>query len=111
MISAVDVTTLVLLLIGVFFFIVGTIGLLRFPDVFTRLHATTKSDTLGAVAILTGLGLYSGGFFTATKMLLIIVFIFWANPTAAHAIAKAAYLSGEQPYEGTLDDAYGRDIK
>jgi multicomponent Na+:H+ antiporter subunit G len=106
----VDVITLALLLIGVFFFIVGTVGLLRLPDVFTRLHATTKSDTLGAVSVLTGLALYSGEFFTGAKMFLMIVFIFLANPTAAHAIAKAAYLSGERPYEGTLEDAYGRDI-
>jgi multicomponent Na+:H+ antiporter subunit G len=110
-ISAVDVTTLVLLLIGVFFFIVGTVGLLRLPDVYTRMHATTKSDTLAVVAILTGLALYSGEFFTAAKMFLIIIFTTLTNPTAAHAIARSAYLSGELPYEGTLEDAYGRDIK
>ncbi len=105
----VDFFTLALLIIGVFFLTVGTIGLLRLPDVYTRIHATTKCDTLGAVSVLMGLALYSGDFFVNTKMLLIIVFMFWANPTAAHTIAKAAYLSGERPYKGTLEDAYGRD--
>jgi multicomponent Na+:H+ antiporter subunit G len=106
----IDAITLVLLLTGVFFFIVGTIGLLRLPDVYTRMHATTKSDTLGAVSLLTGLALYSGDFFTWAKMLIIIVFIFWANPTSSHAIARSAYLSGERPFEGTTEDAYGGDL-
>lgn len=109
--TLVDLLTVALLAVGVFFFIVGTIGLIRLPDVFTRMHATTKGDTLGAVSILIGLALYSGDFFTAVKMFIIIVFLFWANPTASHAIAKAAYKSGERPCEDTLDDAYGRDIE
>jgi len=108
--SLVDMATLLLLLTGLFFFTVGTIGLLRLPDVFTRMHATTKCDTLGAVSIITALALYSGHSLTAAKMMLIVVFIFIANPTAAHAIAKAAYLSGERPCELTSEDAYGRDM-
>jgi multicomponent Na+:H+ antiporter subunit G len=75
----IDAITLVLLLMGIFFFVVGTIGLLRLPDVYTRMHATTKSDTLGAISLLMGLALYSGDFFTWAKMLIIIVFMFWAN--------------------------------
>jgi multicomponent Na+:H+ antiporter subunit G len=75
------------------------------------MHATAKSDTFGAASILAGLALYSGDFFTGSKMLIIIVFIVVANPTAAHAIAKAAYLSGERPYVDTVVDEYGRDIK
>ncbi len=107
----VDILTLALLFVGVFFFFVGTLGLLRFPDVFTRMHATTKSDTLGAASILAGLALYSGDFFTGSKMLIIIVFTVIGNPTAAHAIAKAAYISGERDYEGIVVDEYGRDIE
>ncbi|RMF90018.1 MAG: monovalent cation/H(+) antiporter subunit G [Methanobacteriota archaeon] len=106
-----DMLTIAAMAVGLFFLTVGVVGLLRFPDVYTRMHATTKCDTLGAASVLIGLGLYSGDLFTVAKMLLIIVFIFVANPTAAHAIAKAAYLSGEKPYEGTLEDAYGGDLR
>jgi multicomponent Na+:H+ antiporter subunit G len=107
----VDILTLALLFVGVFFFFVGTVGLLRLPDVFTRMQATTKCDTLGAVSILAGLALYSGDFFTGSKMLIIIVFTVVANPTATHAIAKATYLSGERPYEGTQVDEYMGEIE
>lgn len=102
--------TLLLLSTGVFFFIVGTVGLLRLPDVYTRMHATTKADTLGAVSILLGLAIYSLDVFTALKMVIIVVFIFIANPTASHAIAKAAYQSGEKPFDKEMKDAYGEDI-
>jgi len=107
--NLIDIVTLALLGNGIFFFFVGTVGLLRLPDVFTRMHATTKCDTLGAASILAGLALYSADFFTGGKMVLIIVLAVIANSTSAHAIARSAYLSGEKPYEGTLEDAYGRD--
>ena len=94
-----------------FFFFVGTVGLLRLPDVFTRMHATTKCDTLAAASVLAGLALYSADFFTASKMVLIIIFAVIANSTAAHAISKAAYLSGERPCEAMVIDEYGRDRK
>jgi multicomponent Na+:H+ antiporter subunit G len=108
--TAGDILILSLFILGIFFFIVGTIGLLRLPDVFTRMHATTKSDSLGAAAILAGLALYSGDIFTGLKMLLIIIFIGIASPTAAHSIARASYISGERPYEGTTEDVYGADL-
>ncbi|MFV2040557.1 MAG: monovalent cation/H(+) antiporter subunit G [Candidatus Hydrothermarchaeales archaeon] len=107
--NLIDIATLALLGNGLFFFFVGTIGLLRLPDVFTRMQATTKCDTLGAVSVLAGLTIYSSDFFTASKMVLIIIFAVIANSTAAHAISKAAYISGEQLYEGTVIDEYGRD--
>ncbi len=107
--NLVDIATLALLGNGLFFFFVGTIGLLRLPDVFTRMQATTKCDTLGAASVLAGLALYSGDFFIWSKMLLIIIFAVIANSTAAHAISKAAYLSGERPCVETVVDEYGRD--
>ncbi|MEE8168575.1 MAG: monovalent cation/H(+) antiporter subunit G [Candidatus Hydrothermarchaeales archaeon] len=102
----IDIVVLALLLMGVFFFVIGTIGLLRFPDVYTRMHATTKCDTLGAISIFLGLAIYSGLSFTSFKILLIIVFIVWVNPTTAHAIAKAAYVSGVELWEGSVVDEY-----
>lgn len=78
-----------LIFAGVFFFTVGVVGLLRFPDVYTRLHATTKCDTLGAGLILIGL-ILQGSPAVAVKLLLIIILLWITNPTAAHVIARAA---------------------
>lgn len=74
---------------GLFFFLVGTAGLLRFPDVMTRIHSAAKCDTLGALLCITALILYSGGGFISLKLILIIVFLWTTNPTATHIIAKA----------------------
>lgn len=74
---------------GVFFFAVGVVGLMRFPDVYTRLHATTKCDTLGAGLMLIGLML-QGSPTVAVKLLIIIILLWITNPTAAHVIARAA---------------------
>ncbi|NLC12299.1 MAG: monovalent cation/H(+) antiporter subunit G [Firmicutes bacterium] len=90
-----------LIILGIFFFCVGVIGLLRFPDVYTRLHATTKCDTLGAGLVLLGLALQTN-FFTAIKLLLLIIFIWLTNPTGAHIIAKVAYLRNTPMTEGSF---------
>ncbi|MFW6006910.1 MAG: monovalent cation/H(+) antiporter subunit G [Bacillota bacterium] len=76
---------------GLFFFFVGTIGLIRMPDIYTRMHASTKCDTLGVSLILTGLMINLGFTWISLKLILIIVFIWLTNPTAAHAIGRAAY--------------------
>ncbi len=83
--------TLFILVCGLFFFMVGLMGLLRFPDPYTRLHATTKCDTLGLGLILFSLILYQGLTPPSIKLAIIIVFIWLSNPTGAHAIAKAAH--------------------
>jgi multicomponent Na+:H+ antiporter subunit G len=76
---------------GVFFLIVGAIGVIRLPDFFCRLHSAGKCDTLGQALVLIGLILYEGASFVSLKMGLIIVFIAIANPTATHSLAKAGY--------------------
>lgn len=93
------------LLLGTFFFTAGTIGLLRFPDFYSRMHATGKCDTLGALLALIGLVLFAlydqfslMGFLTSIKIMFIFVFIFLANPTATHAIARAAFDIGMLPW-------------
>ena len=73
---------------GLFFFIVGTLGILRFPDALTRAHGAAKCDTLGAALCLVGLMIYSGINTASLKLLLVIVFIWVTNPTATHAIAR-----------------------
>lgn len=84
---------------GVFFFLVGTLGLIRLPDAFTRMHATTKCDTLGAGLVLVALMVHQGLHMISLKLLVILVFIWITNPTAAHIIAKAAYHSQDKPPE------------
>ena len=88
------ILSIILIIVGTFFLLTGTIGLLRLPDFYTRMHATAKCDTLGILAILFGLVFYNGFTFGSIKILLIAVFIFMTSPTATHAITRAALRSG-----------------
>ena len=96
---------MVLISIGIFFLTAGTIGFLRFPDFYSRIHATGKSDTLGAFLSLAGLALYNlhqglslAGLLLSIKIMLIAVFWFLANPTAAHALSRAAFEAEVKPW-------------
>lgn len=84
-----DLISLTFMVGGLFFFFVGTVGLIRLPDVLTRMHATTKCDTLGAGLIVVGVVLYLGFTLASLKALLMLAFIWLTNPTAVHIIAKA----------------------
>lgn len=86
-----ELIILVLALSSCFFFLVGTTGLIRLPDVFSRMHATTKSDTLGAGLALLALIVYKGFDPVSLKLLVVLIFILITNPVSAHIIAKAAY--------------------
>lgn len=77
---------------GLFFFMVGTLGILRFPDIFTRAHSAAKCDTLGTVLCLLSLIIYNGFNVISLKILLILVFVWVTNPTATHLIARAEYI-------------------
>lgn len=97
--------SVVLMLAGVFFFTTATIGILRFPDFFTRMHAAGKGDTLGALLLLGGVALYNlaGGLslsavLVSIKIMFIAIFIFVTNPASCHAIIKAALDSGMEPW-------------
>ena len=87
-----------LVIIGVFLFVSGTLGLIRLPDFYCRMHATGKCDTLGALLSLTGLALYNGFNLVSLKIIFIVVFIFLANPTATHAIGRAALVNNVRPW-------------
>ncbi len=92
------------LLTGLFFFTIGVIGVLRFPDFYSRLHAAGKSDSLAAVLVIIAAALYQlqdlsfGSILVACKILLIAVFIYVASPTATHAITKTALVIGVTPW-------------
>ncbi len=98
----IDLVSLLSLIGGLFFLFVGTVGLLRLPDVYNRLHATTKCDTLGAGLILLSLAVQCTAP-VAVRLALIIIFIIVTNPTAAHVIARAAYNTGIKPDLGRRD--------
>lgn len=90
--------TLICLLLGAFFFFAGTVGLLRFPDVYTRLHALTKADNLGLGLIVLGLLPLTDHWSQALKLLLVWVLALLASATAAHLIARAALAEGRRPW-------------
>ena len=93
----VEVLSWGLLLAGSFFVLVGGIGLLRFPDVFSRLHAVGVTDTLGSWLVLGGLMMQSGFTQTTLKLGLIGLVFLFTSPTGSHALAKAALHGGAQP--------------
>lgn len=95
--EALDVLSWTLLAAGGFFCVVGGIGLLRMPDFYTRLHAASVTDTLGAGLILLGLILQAGFTLVAAKLVVIGLLIFFTSPAAAHAIARAARGRGLEP--------------
>jgi multicomponent Na+:H+ antiporter subunit G len=92
------IVAIVLMLGGVFFLAVSSIGLLRLPDFYARTHAVGKSETLGAILTLSGLAVYNGWELSTFKILFILIFVLIANPTATHAIARAALRSGLPPW-------------
>ena len=93
-----DILSWIFLLAGGFLGISGAVGLFRFPDFFTRLHAASVTDTLCAGLIVLGLALQSGSLMMTIKLLLILSIVAYTSPTAAHALAKAALHGRLKPY-------------
>lgn len=84
---------------SVFFSLVAAVGVIRLPDIYSRAHATSKSDTMGTglALVAAGLALQSG--IGRLKLLLLVVFVLLTNPVAAHAITRSAYLQGIPAWE------------
>ena len=97
-----EIIAAVLVAGGVFFFLVGVIGLIRLPDIYMRVHATAKGDTLGLGLCLLGAIVYLGFTYTSLKLLLIITFIWITSPTAAHLIGKSDYRTGVEAACGDI---------
>lgn len=93
-----DVVSLLFISAGAFFLLVGSIGIVRLPDFFSRTHATGKSDTLGIMLVLGGLAVFEGLTLNSAKLLIGIVFVGLANPVGSHALAKAALRYGLKPW-------------
>lgn len=96
--TPVEVAVVALVSAGTFFGLVAVIGVLRLPDLYTRAHATSKSDTLGAVLTLGGIAIVFGPHSPTIKTVLLLMFMFLTNPTAAHAIVRAAHDQGIEPW-------------
>lgn len=91
-----------LTVMGALLTLVGAAGVLRFPDVYTRIHAASITDTGGATLMLLGLGLMSGGGPEALKLAVAWLFLMLTGPTASHALAHAAHASGHTPWVGAF---------
>lgn len=92
--SALDILSSVLLLIGLFFSLTGAIGLFRFPDFFTRVHASSVTDSAALIFIIAGLILQTSLDLVTVKLLFIAAFMLVTCPTASHALAKSARHGG-----------------
>jgi multicomponent Na+:H+ antiporter subunit G len=98
--SILDIASWSLLIAGTAFCIIGAIGLIRMPDFYTRMHAASVIETLGVGLILLGLVLQAGFSLVTVKLLMIGLLVFFASPTASHALARSALLRGLKPLVG-----------
>jgi multicomponent Na+:H+ antiporter subunit G len=89
------------LTLGSFLILVASIGVVRFPDFYTRMHAAGKADTLGQSLIFLALIIYDGFSPLSLKLFLIIILFYLINPAATHFVAQAAYLARLRPFEKT----------
>lgn len=98
------VVSMVLISLGLFFMIVSAIGLMQLPGLYTRAHAVAKSETLGLLLVMVGLLLQPDlDFSSAARLVLILIFSMMANPTAVHALLRAARRAGVQPWKTNGD--------
>jgi multicomponent Na+:H+ antiporter subunit G len=94
----IDALSWTFILSGLFFMIVGTIGILRLPDVFTRLHAAGMTDTMGAGLLILGMGLQAGFGLVLVRLGFVYAFLLFTSPIATHALARAALSAGVVPW-------------
>ncbi len=107
-----DILVIVLVVIGLFFTFAGVVGIIRMPDTLCRLQSSTNIATMGAMPIAVACSIYgfaSGNTSIGVKSLIIVLFLLITNPVASHAMARAAYKTGECTKKKW--DHYGRDIK
>lgn len=104
-----DIVVTLLLICGFLFFIGGAVGIIRFPDFYSRLHPAGMIDSMGILLSMSAIALYIlvhdfsiAGLLTALKVILIVVFVYITSPTATHAIVDAGVRAGMKPW--TKDD-------
>jgi multicomponent Na+:H+ antiporter subunit G len=92
---------LLLILTGLAFMAVGSLGIVRLPDFFSRAHAASKVDTVGIAVVLLGIAIIEGLTLSGGKVLIAALFVMLTNPVAAHALARAALFQGHRPWRQT----------
>jgi multicomponent Na+:H+ antiporter subunit G len=102
---------LLCILLGVFFMFVGSLGVLRLPDFYSRVHAPTKAATLGLFFLLFAVALDLAEGVVVTKAFLALLFIAATAPVGAHILARAAFRNGVAPMEGTETDEYATPVR
>ncbi|MFT5028110.1 MAG: multicomponent Na+:H+ antiporter subunit G [Candidatus Binatia bacterium] len=107
-----ELLSIIFILVGLLFFFGAVVGLVRFPDFYTRMHAAGKGDTLSTMLILAGLALYlfHDGFdmakvLVALKIMAICAFIMLTSPTSTHALMQAGYEEGVEPVGADREEA------
>lgn len=95
--SLTDLLASLLLALGSFFVLVGGIGMLRMPDLYTRMHAASVTETMGTLLILVGLILLTGWTLASFKLFAILMFLLFTGPVAAYAVANTALTAGVKP--------------
>jgi multicomponent Na+:H+ antiporter subunit G len=86
-----------LIVVGLIFLVIGSIGMLRLPDVFSRAHALSLTDSLGAIFVLLGLAVYEGFTINFLRIIVVLILVYLLNPVISHATIRAAYRSGLRP--------------
>ena len=102
----IDIISWIALTVGGVFVLIGGIGMLRLPDFYTRIHGASVTDTLGAGLVLLGLIFQAGLTLVTVKLFLILFFLLFTGPTAAHALAKAAMHGGVKPDDSQPDSRH-----
>ena len=97
--AVVEIASWAFILAGSFFSIVGAVGIVRFPDFWSRLHAASISESAGMILLIVGMCLQAGFTLVTVKLLIIGIFLFITGPTATHAVANAALTTGLRPKE------------
>ncbi|WP_099558748.1 monovalent cation/H(+) antiporter subunit G [Hartmannibacter diazotrophicus] len=105
-----DIVAGLLLLAGGLFAMLGALGLLRFPDLYTRMHAASKAGTLGSGFILLAVAFYAGDLSVAIRAIAAVTFLLLTAPVSAHLLARAAYIAGYKPDPSTKIDEYRREF-
>jgi multicomponent Na+:H+ antiporter subunit G len=99
-----DILSWVLLTLGGLSILIGGIGALRMPDLYTRMHAASVTDSMGAILVLTGIMLQAGWSLATIKLIAILLFLLLTSPTSSNALASAALLAGTVPFEDAGQD-------
>lgn len=107
----IEIVSLLFIIVGITFDLFGCIGLVRLPDLYNRLQASTKCVTLGTCSILFGVLVKFGFTAAGIKALLCIIFLMLTAPVAAHALARGAHKSGVKLWDNSVCDKYAEDQK